>query len=163
MRKLRRLSSLVFLAFVSASIQAGEPAESYLVNGKLKARIMVQVVHGGFAGFTGAYYAIEPDGSWTTGRAGPGKPGAPQAKGKLSETQLAELAKCLAQHDLDNLPTYGKPTVNPMVTKIVYGNKVLQLNPRPGEATAEADKAIRARYNGIVQTIKALCKEPKKE
>src|SRR5262245_23898328 len=86
-------------------VRAGDQPEHYLKDGKLKDRIEVRQLQGGVAGFTGTYYAIEADGSWSTGPVLPPKEekGEPKAQGKLTREQLAELAKDLARHELAHL------------------------------------------------------------
>jgi hypothetical protein len=145
---------------------AGEQPGDYLTKaGMLKERLEVFELQGGFAGFTGTYHTIAPDGSWSTGSVLPPREekGEPKAKGKLTSAQLAKLAQELARHNLANLPNHGKPVVNPQVIKIRFGNRVAELQPEAGASPPAEDKAIRARYQGIAQAVKALCKEPKKE
>jgi len=140
------------------AVGAGEGAEAYLKEGQLAARLEVHVLQGGFAGFTGAYYLIEPDGAWSTGPMQQGK-GAPKFQGRLSAEQLAQLAKALASHELATLPSSGKPVVNPRVIRISFGKTTSELVASPGRAAGgEADQAIRARYAEIVQAVKGLCR-----
>jgi hypothetical protein len=155
-----RVLALLFAVLGLSVLRAEGPAD-YLKEHKLKERLEVRELQGGFAGFTGTYTVIEPDGTWNTGPVLPqDKVGEPKAKGKLTAEQLALLAKDLAKHDLLTLPKQGEPVVNPKVVKITYGKAVSELQPGPGK-DAEADKAIRARYTGIVAAVKALCVEPK--
>ena len=149
---------LVGLAALTPSpVRAGDPAD-YLKDGKLKEPLEVTQLQGGFAGFTGTYYAIEADGAWSTGSVLKGKNGDPKASGKLTGEQLAQLAKELAKQDLAKLPSYGAPKVNPKVLKIRFGKTVSELQPGPGEGTADEGKAIRARYDAIAQAVMGLCK-----
>jgi len=149
----------VLCAGSRSAVGAGDGAVVYLKDGKLTARLEVRVLQGGFAGFTGSYYAIEPDGAWCTGPMQQGK-GAPRAKGQLSAEQLAQLAKVLASSELATLPSSGQPVVNPRVIRISFGKTTSELQSSPGRAApGEADQAIRGRYAGIVQAVKSLCKK----
>jgi hypothetical protein len=163
----RPLCSLlsVLTAFALCAIQAGETPESYLADGKLKERIEVQELQGGAVGFTGLYYAIEPDGSWSAGsvsfrQKGQGEP---KAKGVLSQEQLTQLAKDLARCELAHVPNHGAPEVNPRVIVVIFGKKRTELQPERGNTSEAEDKAIRDRYDGILRAVKALCKDSKKE
>jgi hypothetical protein len=144
---------------------AGDKAEDYLTaDGKLKERVEVRELQGGFAGLTGTYYAVEADGSWSTGQRLPrNKKGDAKASGKLSKEQVAALAKDLARHQLASLTSHGESMVNPKVTEIDFGKKTLALQPRPGKGGADEDKAVRARYQGIADAVKAVCKGGKAE
>lgn len=155
---------LAFLSVFVLSAAGGEPKD-YLKDGKLKEKIEVLQLHGGFAGMTGTYFTIEPDGSWATGPVLPKREtrGDPKAKGKLTADQLAELAKALARHDLATLPSHGETTVNPAVVRVRFGDKVSELQPKPGKASEDEDKAVRARYAGIVEAVTGLLKDPKAE
>lgn len=139
-------------------------ADGYLKDGKLKERLEILELQGGVVGFTGNYYAVEPDGSWSTGSVIPAgeKKREPKATGKLTDNQLDQLAKELLKQDLDNLPSHGKPVVNPKVIKIRFGEKVSVLQPNRGDSLVE-DELIRARFGGITQVIKMLCAESKNE
>lgn len=153
---MRRMIPALFVATCAVAAQAVD----YLTpRGELKERVEVRDLQGGFAGFTGHYCAIEPDGTWAAGDVGPNeKLGAPKAKGKATPEQLAALAKAFAQHNLSTLASHGEPETNPKVVKIAWGKKTAELQPKPGKAAPEADKAIRVRYQGVVDAVKAICK-----
>jgi len=163
MRQSLGLLFAVPAAFGLSLARAGERAGDYLKDGKLKERVEVLQLQGGVAGLTGDYYVIEADGSWSAGPMLPpkGEKGAPKAKGKLTGGQLAQLAKELARYDLAHLPSHGAPVVNPRAVRVRFGKSVSELQPGPAKAPAEQDKAIRARYDGIVQAVKGLCMESK--
>ena len=164
MRRSLCLMSVVIVLLGSSVVRAGDKADDYLKGGKLKERLEILELQGGFAGFTGNYYTVELDGSWSTGPVIPRreKKGEPKAKGKLTSGQLAQLAKELAKHDLAKLPSHGKPVVNPKVIKVRFGERVSELQAKRGKLSVE-DKAIRARFDGIAQAVKMLCTESKKE
>jgi hypothetical protein len=154
----------VILLIVSAARARDKPDDYLTKDGQLKDRLEVLELQGGFAGFTGTYYVIEADGSWSTGAVLPGnKRGEAKAKGKLTAEQLASLAKDLARHELASLKNHGEPVVNPRVVEIRFGKSTAVLQPERGKAAPEEDKAVRARYAGIAEAVRGLAKEPKKE
>jgi hypothetical protein len=155
----------VALAGLALPATRAEQGPGSLKDGKLAQRLEILELQGGFAGFTGTYYAIEPDGSWSTGAVAPprAEKGEPRAKGKLTPEQLAQLAKDLARYQIATLPSHGEPVVNPKVIRIHFGNRLAELQPGRGKGNPEQDRAIRARYEGIVQTVRALCKDAKRE
>jgi hypothetical protein len=127
----------------------------YLRDGKLTERLMIYHLHGGVAGLTGDYLAVEPDGSWSTGSVINEQRREATARGRLNETQLTELANLLSKHDIASLPSHGEPEVNPAVTVVFYGKSRAQLDP-VGDGSRN-DRAIRGRYYGIVFGARALC------
>jgi hypothetical protein len=139
-------------------------AEDYLTkDGKLKQRLELREVQGGFAGYTGTYWVIETDGSWSTGQVfmhSPETKTSSAAKGQLTAAQLAGLAKVFAQHGLAELPNHGEAHVNPHILTVQFGKKTMTLLPAPGQASAAEDKAIRARYWAILAAVTAVCREP---
>jgi hypothetical protein len=143
---------------------AGEPRDYLTKDGQLKEPLEVLELQGGFAGFTGTYWAIDTDGKWSTGPYGPkNKKGAAKEDGKLTPEQLATLARELAKFDLAGLPNHGKSETNPRVLQIRFGQKSVTLQPKKGDTAAKEDEAIRARYQGISQAVQALCKSAKTE
>lgn len=137
---------------------AEDRSGDYLKDGRLVARLEVRVVQGGVAGFTGTYYAIEADGTWESGPVpmGPDEMRKPDASGRLDAGQLARLARALADNDLATLPGHGKPVVNPRVVTVVFGKRSSELQPGP-EPPPDADRAIRKRYERILQAAKNAC------
>ncbi len=155
-----RLWNLPIL-FVALLGLASEPADYLTPGGELKAPIEVREVQGGFAGFTGGFWAIKPDGSWTSGDVGPRDRVTVKAKGKAMPKQLVELSRALSKNDLAGLRSHGQPVTNPKVLSIQIGPKTIQLQPGPGKGTTEEDAAIRARYHAIADAVKAVCREKK--
>ena len=160
-RLLHLVLGCAILAVGTADAQ--DKGGGYVKDGKLTAKVEVLELQGGFAGFTGTYCTIEPDGSWATGPVLPrDKRGEPTAKGKLTAEQIKGLAKAFAANDLANLPSHGMTETNPKVVAISFGRKKSELQPKPA-GKPEEDKAIRARYAGIVDAVKAATKGGKKK
>ena len=158
------LSAGLVVAAGQLPVGAGDKAVDYLKDGKLRQRLEVHemttdpddIDRG--PKLLRKSYVVEPDGSWSIDWMVPRREvelGLPNAKGKLTEKQLVQLAKELARHDLSKLPSHGVPAFGHI--EIRFGNKKSVLHQRPGKTSAEEDKAIRARYDGIVQTVKTLC------
>jgi hypothetical protein len=142
----------------AAEIRVGSPADYLSADGRLKERLEVRETQSGFAGVTGTYWVIEPDGSWSTGQVMSwvkGGKGAPSATGKLTAAQLAELAKALARHDLARLPHDGRPGGNPHVVTIRFGERSVSL------FEFGAARAVWRRYHGIADAVRALCQTEK--
>jgi hypothetical protein len=165
MQRFRHPLSVVLAMVALSHVGAAESATDYLVDGKFKERMEIQTLQGGAVGFTGEFYAIEPDGSWSTGSVSPRREGKREvaSKGRLSNEQMLQLAKDFARYDLAALPTHGEPVVNPSVTVIIVGEKRTELQPGRGQTSVEEDRAIRGRYEGIVRAVAALCKDRKNE
>ncbi len=163
MRRSMCVLLFVFAGWGLSGVRADEKPGDYLKDGKLKEAVEVRKLQGGFAGFTSTYCRIEPDGSWSTGAVLPRDKVQEKAKGKLTAEQLAGLAKEFAKFDLAHLPNHGEAVTNPKVVRVRFGMATSELQPKPGKATPEEDKAVRARYDGIAQAVKAVCKEPKKD
>jgi hypothetical protein len=160
-----RLSCLVLgLAILAVGPAAAQDkGGAYVKDGKLTAKVEVLELQGGFAGFTGTYYTIEREGSWSTGPVLPRDTrGEPTAKGKLTADQLKALEKAFTANDLSSLPSHGMPETNPKVVTIIFGRKKSELQPKPA-GKPEEDKAIRTRYAGIFDAVKAAAKGGKKE
>lgn len=156
------LNTSLTLLVLSAARASDRPGEYLTVDGQLKDRVEVRELQGGIVGFTGTYYAIEADGSWSSGRISlRSERETPKDKGKLTKEQLAGLAEELARFKMASLPNHGETEVNPRVLEIRFGKRTSVLQPNPGVSLAEEDKAIRARYEGIVEAVHSLCKGPK--
>ncbi len=155
--------AVVAVPFGASVARADDQADGYLKDGKLKERLEILELQGGVAGYTGTYCMIEPDGTWSTGEVLPRDEKKPKATGTLTGEQLTQLAKALAKHDLANLESIGVPVVNPRFTRVRFGDKVSDLQPNADKSPTAEEKLIRARYDGIVQAVKQLCAESKKE
>src|SRR5262245_44444635 len=119
----------------------------YLSDGKLKETLEIRDLQGGFAGFTGKMWKIEPDGKWMMGSVFRLKV-KDVAQGKLSEKELADLAKELARFDASNLKDQGKVTTNPHVVRIKWGKHEAALTLGAGQKLPAADaKTIEGRFS----------------
>src|SRR5262245_59890206 len=159
-----RLSCLLLgfaILAVGGSGRAEDKPGDYVKDGKLKEKVEVLELQGGSAGFTGTYYTLDTDGSWSTGQVLPrDKRSEPKAKGTLTADQVKELAKAFTSNDLAGLPTHGQTETNPKVVAIIFGKKKSELQPKAA-GKPEEDKAIRARYEGVAAAVKAVCKDGK--
>src|SRR5262249_61088339 len=78
----------------AGEIRVSSPADYLTADGRLKERLEVRDTQSGFAGVSGTYWVIEPDGSWSTGQVRSwvkGGKAAPSATGKLTPAQLPDL------------------------------------------------------------------------
>jgi hypothetical protein len=165
------IASICACLLVAATAVAAEKPSPYLDDqGQLKAAISLRNAQGGFVGFTGQLYTIEPNGEWTVQRFVNQKVDEPSRKGKLPKGQLAELAQSLAKEDFAGLPQQiGKRQgANPHLYTVTFGKQsvVLILGAGAPLPTPEADRGkpdATARMVGVVRTIEKLLGEPKKE
>ncbi|MCI0460043.1 MAG: hypothetical protein L0Z62_24085 [Gemmataceae bacterium] len=142
---------------------AGEQASDYLTkDGQLRQALEVRDVQGGFAGFTGRQWTIEPSGKWTVHRV-LNKPVEEEGKGELSKEQLAALAAELARYGLKDLPTkkLGRPMANPHEVTIKFGKQTARLTLGAGQPLPKIDPnkpraTVEGRYSGIVQAVQKL-------
>lgn len=152
--------TLASIMLLSTAFAESKP-EDYLKDGQLKDNLEILELQSGFAGFTGTYTSLATDGSWATGQYGPReRRGEAKASGKLTAEQIKTLATAFAKFDLATLPAHGTPETNPRVVKVTFGKKTVELQPKV-KGTPEEDKAIRARYAGIVAAVKGACKPAK--
>jgi hypothetical protein len=150
---------------LTVTAPVGGKVEDYLDrDGRLKERLEIRHLQGGIAGSTGTYHVIERDGTWGTGalqlRGGKETVSALVVKGKLTAAQLRQLAEALARHDLAGLKDHGQVEVNPRTLTIRFGSQSVTLQPGRGNVSAEEDRAVRARYQGIDAVAKAACRQP---
>jgi hypothetical protein len=145
---------------------AAQDGDDYLKDGKLTHPLKVVQLQGGFAGFTGTEYTIEPDGTWTTASVF-NKKITPKDKGKLTAKELETLAGLLAKNELAKLPAKSgkQPGANPHTITIEFGKTKAAL---VGQMQPKADPndagSVESRFAGIVQGVRGLLKsEAKKE
>jgi hypothetical protein len=163
MRRLVCVISVVLTGLSPLVMTAGEKAEDYLKDDKLKERFEVQLLQGGFPNYSGTYFAIEPDGSWSTGPVDvKGQKGKPKTEGKLTTEQLNRLAQTFASNDLARLPPLvPDPLGGPKMTIVTYGFRNSKFSLQPNKTYPPASKAIANRYAAIEQVVKDLCQEMK--
>jgi len=160
---IRQLMWLLALVLIVAPCRGDSEPKDYLGDGKLKEPLEIRDVQGGFAGFTGKMWRIEPDGKWTMGSVFQQKV-KEEAKGQLSAKQLEALAKDLARFDLSGLKDQGKAKVNPHVVTIKWGKREATLTVGAGEKLPAADaKTIEGRFSGIVDSVQQSAKMVKEK
>jgi hypothetical protein len=168
---IRRVHLLAWplLATAALSAWAGEPGEYLTKDGRLTQRLEVRDVQGGFAGFTGRQWTVEPSGKWTVHRVR-NKPVEVEASGELSKDQLAALAKELARYGLRDLPTQKlkRPMANPHVVTVKFGKHTATLELNAGESlpAVDAEKpraTVGGRYAGLVNAVTKLLPAKKGE
>ena len=161
MRLSLKLVMMTGLMVAAAMACREDGGDLYLDDRQLIAPLEIVEIQGGVVGFTGTYYAIEPDGDWVTGPILPGRTvqGPPAAQGTLSGDDLTQLSEALYRHQLSTLSDHGAVAVNPRIVKIKFGEDVRVLNPKPGKVALEEDQQIRSRYEGILSAVKALCSQ----
>jgi hypothetical protein len=130
-------------------------------------RLEIKDVQGGFAGFTGQLWVIEPSGQWSRSRVFNEKIEVEQ-KGMLSKDELAKLARALARYDPATLKSTGKVGVNPHVVTIKYGPNEASLTLGAGAPLPKVDPkndkpSLPERYSGIVTAVMELVKEKKEK
>jgi hypothetical protein len=139
---------LMILALAPMALAADAEPE-----GKLPGKLTVKDLQGGFAGFTGKAYTIEPDGSYTVGNEFRGKLTV-TSKGKLDAKALARLAAAVKRYDAATLKDTGKVETNPRVVTIILGKNTATMNlgttsPLP----APNDKDLTGRFSGVVSAV----------
>jgi hypothetical protein len=160
---------LAIAAVLTASLAAGagRGADEYLKDGKLTAALEVRDVQGGFAGFTGQAFVIEPSGEFRVVRVFNEETKEVLRKGKLSEGQLAALAYHLGGQELAKLPKElgGFRGANPHVVSIRFGDKLSTLTATPGQDLREvtpgkggADNAL-SRFVALVVIVEHWTKD----
>jgi hypothetical protein len=161
----RLLSLTALLLLLAAAASGGDDRQpGYLTpDGKLAEALEVKDLQGGFAGFVGPRWVVEPSGKWMRAKLVAGKATAEQG-GELSKEQLAALAKALARYELRDLPDEGKPGVNPHVVTVRFGKKEVSLALKAGEALPKVDPdkplaSVAARYAGIVAAVTDLLRD----
>ena len=127
--------------------------------GKLTNTLEIKDVQGGFAGFTGKLWKVQPDGTWTRYQVFNQKL-TKETGGKLLLAELEEFAFKLSEYDLLKLKEYGNPTTNPHVITVTFGKHKAQLIYAPGKnlPKPKAGKSATSveRYSGVVMSVRAL-------
>jgi hypothetical protein len=161
---IRRMHPLAWLslAAVALSARAGEPGDYLSKDGRLAQRLEVRDVRGGFAGFTGRQWTVEPSGKWTVHRVR-NKPVEVEASGQLAKEQMEALAKELARYGLRDLPSSKpkRPMANPRVVRIKFGKHTATLElgpaePLPGVDPERPRATVAGRYAGLLGAVTKL-------
>lgn len=133
--------------------------------GKLTATLKVKDVQGGFAGFTGTLWTLEPSGKWTMSEVFNERL-TEKARGELTKAQLTALVRELDRFDLDGLTSkqVGKREANPHVVTINHGKKTHTLTFGTGESLPKYDPdkpraTVEGRFSGIVEAVQKALKE----
>jgi hypothetical protein len=152
---------IVTLSLASAAA-GGDKAADYLKNGKLKERLVFEVDKDD-ADRSGEYIVIEPDGSWAHGGKLGGKRSAEFKKGKLTEVQLSQLAKALAQYGLATLPNHAGKNKSPDTITITFGKKSATCSGGIKGSDSKEDQVV-VRYADIAKAMgEAIYEEPKRK
>jgi hypothetical protein len=160
-----RFTSPIILSFCLLALAPDSLlAQDYLTkDGRLTKQLKVVQRQGGFAGFTGMQFTINPDGSWTSERIFNQKI-TPKNKGKLSEKDLAKLGAILEKYDLAKLPAKSgkQPGANPHTITFEFGNKKASLvAQRPPKLDPKnPTETVERRFAGIWEGVVALLMPP---
>lgn len=156
------LAASLALTAMSQATADSKPGD-YLADGKFKERLEVRDVQGGFAGFTGRFWVVEPDGSWSSGMAFNEKLKV-ESSGKLSKEQMSQLADALAKYDLASLKSTGKAGANPHVVKVQWGKVKAELTMKTTAPLPKADPgSLEGRYSGTVDAVRMVAGKDAKE
>jgi hypothetical protein len=150
---------LVFGALAASA--AGKPGDYLTRDGKLKEKLVLTDLQGGFAGFNGPKITIEPSGKWTRAKL-VARRETVEKTGVLSKDQLATLAKELARYDLRALKSHKESRgANPHVVTLTFGKKEVRLTLKTGAALPKPGKTVPGRFGGIATAVEKLI-APKK-
>jgi hypothetical protein len=152
---------IVTLALASAAA-GGDKAADYLKDGKLKERLVFEVDKDD-TDRSGEYILIEPDGSWAHGPKKGGKRSAEFKKGKLTEEQLSQLAKALAQVGLATLPNRTGKDKSPDTITITFGKKSATCSGGLKGSDSKEDQQVVDRYGGIEKAMGEALYAPAKK
>lgn len=152
--------TLVMTSFIMAAASIAT-ADDYIKDGKLTQTLKITQLQGGFAGFTGFEYTIEPDGTSATASVFRQKT-TPKDKGKLSAKELEAVAAILAKNELDKLPPKSgkQPGANPHTITIEFGKTkaVLVGQTPPKVDPTNPMSTVESRFAGIHQGVVGMLK-----
>jgi hypothetical protein len=124
----------------------------------LKETLTIKDVQGGFAGFTGDQWTVEPSGKWSIATVFNERL-TEKAKGMLTREQMTGLVKELEKYQLASLRNKGEEGTNPHVVTIRHGKKEVHLILPTGDALPKPDAtSIEGRYAGIAAAVQRLLK-----
>ena len=143
----------------------------------LKEPLTLREQQDGFAGLTGTEWTVEPSGRWKVSRfrtEGGQQKCDEVSSGTLSPSELEDLGKALAKHDLSGLPEKSgtAPAVNARLVRLKFGEKVATLAGTPNrrgkplsealrqglEARKQAVPGVWERFVGISEAVEKSCK-----
>lgn len=162
---------LTTVAVTAACAEEKVDKSKYLTkDGKLTHKFNFRDTQGGFAGFTGQSYAIEPDGSWSITRVFNRRKFEPHAKGKLTAKQLKALGEALAQNKMAELPAVSNSHrgANPMQVTIIFGKTKCECSmptavSDPDELPKTKDGDIARRVLAVRKVLQSMIKPKKAE
>ena len=127
------------LAATSPALAAPPPVV-LTKDGKLAQPLVVRDVQGGFAGFNGTEWSVNPSGDYAVSSVRRGKAEA-QKKGSLRPRQLTTLVKALARCDAakELTPAKAFDGANPHVISVKVGERQFSLRLPPGAKLPKAD------------------------
>lgn len=160
-----RVSSIIAIVLVALATPILH-ADDYIKDGKLTHKLKITQLQGGFAGFTGIEYTIDPDGAWAAASVF-NKKLTPKAKGDLTAKELESLAATLAKYELAKLPAKSgkQPGANPHTITIEFGkHKAILVGQTPPKLnkdnpTGSVDSRFAGIYQGVVGLLKAEIKK----
>jgi hypothetical protein len=152
MRRIVFFFASAALLALAAPVQA-DVSDYLTADGKLKSTLVLKQVQGGFAGFTGTQYTIEPDGKWRHESVFNEKL-KPIADGQLGKEKLERLAGEFDKFKMNTLKTEGKVMVNPSVVTISFGSLKAELNQMAGAGVPKPDETTNAgRFGGVWSVV----------
>jgi hypothetical protein len=126
------------------------PGAEYLINQKLKDRIEIRdVLIGGIAGSSYSYFAVETDGSWSTGSGTELPLGVrtETARGKLTTEELVHLTNEFGRFRLNALPeSHGSPQVGSRAVETPQAMSLAAPGRRVGAGTIKFASSIPRGY-----------------
>ncbi|MBM3996027.1 MAG: hypothetical protein FJ303_18025 [Planctomycetes bacterium] len=160
---MRYLVTGLCLTVVVGFSSAGD--EPLTKDGKLAHALKITQLQGGFAGFTGVEYTIEPDGTWATASVFRQKL-TPKDKGKLSDKELRAIIGLLAKNEFQKLPAKSgkQPGANPHTITIEYGKfKATLVGQMPPKVDTDNVQSIESRFAAILRGVSGTLKSPDKK
>jgi hypothetical protein len=150
-------------SLAAIAIQPGGNLDAYLTkDGQLSHALEIRDTQGGFAGFTGTYYKVEPNGTWSMGKVFQQKL-TEEKNGMVGKQELTRLAQALAKFDLATLSSQGKQGTNPHVVSVKFGKVDATLSlptaaPLPKVDPNAKKLAGEQRFTGIIEAVKEAMK-----
>lgn len=140
----------------SGSAGAVLPTSCLDASGALLFPVRVSVTQGGAVGFTGHFWAVEPDGTWKCGRVVPICEDKVQASGTIDPSAMARLGAELDKHGLLTLETHSRRQANPNDLGVSFGNQNWSFDLQSSSTTTPS--GLEERFQAILAAVKAVCK-----